>query len=96
MLPTVEAYHTFLWPTALSGESPRLATAAIFTCVLHKSAGCGDPPPPRTTLHGADACPIGGHAVKERVVFQSDVTGGLHGRAVGTNTSSDATSKEKP
>ena len=49
-----------------------------------------------TMLHGADTCPIRGRAVKERVVAQYDVTGGLHGRAISTSTSSDATSKKMP
>ena len=49
-----------------------------------------------TMLHGADTCPIRGRAVKERVVAQYDVTGGLHGRAISTSTSDEHTAMGNP
>ena len=71
------------------------ATATIYTCVhLHAASG-SEAPLPHTTLHGAGADPIEGHALRDLVVALYLTTGGSHGRSVGTSTISDATSKDK-
>ena len=44
------------------------ATATIYTCVHLHAAGGSEAPLPHTTLHGAGADPIEGHALRDLVV----------------------------